>query len=107
MAIWTVVYRITRTHGPNLTGPLRSRGPASGLEPPIDCPSDERPRVRLRDDTGVRDLAALRALIDASWAKAGKAARETWPEPHRLRADRVTTFLGQQRICVSRRCQRL
>ena len=46
------------------------------------------------------DLAALQALIDASWAKAGKAAREAWPEPNRIRADGVATFLGQQRFCV-------
>jgi hypothetical protein len=48
----------------------------------------------------VGDLAALQALIDASWAKAGKAAREAWPEPNRIRADGVATFLGQQRFCV-------
>jgi hypothetical protein len=58
------------------------------------------PRFRLWEDTGVGDLTALQALIDASWAKAGKAARGAWPEPNRIRAEGVATFLGQQRFCV-------
>ncbi|MGC1183554.1 MAG: pyridoxamine 5'-phosphate oxidase family protein [Candidatus Dormiibacterota bacterium] len=45
-------------------------------------------------------ISELQALLDSSWAKAGRSARAAWSQPDRMTAEQVTRFVCRQRNCA-------